>query len=272
MHNKNTFYVDKKSKERPIQKKNFAQRHTWTKNPKKVEVHTCVHAHTLKEITALGRDFFSLQTTTFFGWCRLCGGMFLCVFVARTDSKCAHAKIGVARVVSPLLRRTPPRSLLPKKTPLLGLTKLPIHQLAHPPPRSVKTVTNTRIAKQLSSPEWVPVARVVPNEATIDAAIVVLRGADDEKSPKDLPAKKLDMPPLWNAWYSSCCQVLHYIGDSGALNGKCLKCGNTKGCYVRPRPGRGVKEAPLFVLRLADGEYFPPSFSRLVAFVSVRTG
>ena len=159
-----------------------------------------------------------------------------------------------------------------KKNAASGINKIANSPTRTSPPRSVKTVTNTRIAKQLSSPEWVPVARVVPNEATIDAAIVVLRGANDEKSPKDLPAKKLDMPPLWNAWYSSCCQVLHYIGDSGALNGKCLKCGNTKGCYVRPRPGRGVKEAPLFVLRLADGEYFPPSFSRLVAFVSVRTG
>ena len=45
-------------------KKNFTQRHTWTKNPKKVEVRTCVHAHTLKEITALGCDFFSSQTVT----------------------------------------------------------------------------------------------------------------------------------------------------------------------------------------------------------------
>ncbi len=34
-------------------KKNNAQRLTWTKNPKKVEVCTCAHAHTLKEIRAL---------------------------------------------------------------------------------------------------------------------------------------------------------------------------------------------------------------------------
>jgi hypothetical protein len=30
-----------------------ARQHTWMKNPKKVEVRTCVHVHTLKEITAL---------------------------------------------------------------------------------------------------------------------------------------------------------------------------------------------------------------------------
>ena len=31
--------------------------------------------------------------TFFFGWCLLCGGMFLCVFVACTDSECADAQI-----------------------------------------------------------------------------------------------------------------------------------------------------------------------------------
>ena len=34
-------------------KKNFAERHTRTKTPKKVNVRTCVHVHMLKEITAL---------------------------------------------------------------------------------------------------------------------------------------------------------------------------------------------------------------------------
>ena len=31
--------------------------------------------------------------TFFFGWCLLCGGMVLCVFVACTDSECADAQI-----------------------------------------------------------------------------------------------------------------------------------------------------------------------------------
>ena len=68
MRKKNKVYVDKKTKERPIRKKNFAQRYTWTKNPKKVEVRTCVHAHTLKEITALGL-FFCWRFLVLPGFC-----------------------------------------------------------------------------------------------------------------------------------------------------------------------------------------------------------
>jgi hypothetical protein len=82
-----------------------------------------------------------------------------------------------------------------------------------------KSVASERIAAQLS-----PVARV-----PVAVSVIVPCGA--EESPKDQPTRMLNLPPLWNAWYSTCCQVLHFVGDGGALVGKCALCGNG-------RPGR----------------------------------
>jgi hypothetical protein len=87
------------------------------------------------------------------------------------------------------------------------------------PMRGAKSVVCERIAAQLSPVTHVPVA----------VSVIVPRGA--EEPPKDLPTRKLNLPPLWNAWYSTCCQVLHFVGDGGALVGKCALCGND-------RPGR----------------------------------
>ena len=87
------------------------------------------------------------------------------------------------------------------------------------PKRGAKTAANDRIAAQLSPHERVPVASVAPEDAEIDATVVA-------ESLTDPPPEKLIIPPLWNAWYSSCCQVLCYVGDGGALVGKCALCGN----------------------------------------------
>ena len=95
------------------------------------------------------------------------------------------------------------------------------------PKRGAKTVANDRIAAQLSPPERVPVASVAPRGDEIDATVVAPCAGAAESS----PPKKLSIPPLWNAWYSSCCQVLCYVGDGGALVGKCALCGDG-------RPGR----------------------------------
>ena len=47
---------------------------------------------------------------------------------------------------------------------------------------------------------------------------------------KEEQDKVLVSPPPWNAWYSSCCHVPHYIDDGGALEGKCDMCVN-----IRPK-------------------------------------
>ncbi len=91
------------------------------------------------------------------------------------------------------------------------------------PSHSAKSIANTRITEKLSPRKRVPVASIAPKDATIDAAVIIPSGTD-EKTPEDLLAKKLDMPLLWNAWNSSCCRVLHYVGDGGALTGKCVLC------------------------------------------------
>jgi hypothetical protein len=99
------------------------------------------------------------------------------------------------------------------------------------PMRGAKSVASKRIAAQLS-----PVARV-----PVAVSVIAPRGA--KESPKDLPARKLNLPPLWNAWYSTCCQVLHFVGDGGVLVGKCALCGNG-------RPGR--KDVMLDPKQLAE--------------------
>ena len=94
------------------------------------------------------------------------------------------------------------------------------------PRREAKTVATDRIAAQLSPLERVPVASVAPHDAAIETTVVVLHEAN--KSPDDdpPPAKKLSIPPLWNAWYSTCCQALRFVGDGGALSGSCTMCGD----------------------------------------------
>jgi hypothetical protein len=92
------------------------------------------------------------------------------------------------------------------------------------PKRGAKTAANDRIAAQLSPHERVPIASVAPEDAKIDATVIA-------ESLTDPPPEKVIIPPLWNAWYSSCCQVLCYVGDGGTLVGKCALCGNG-------RPGR----------------------------------
>jgi hypothetical protein len=72
------------------------------------------------------------------------------------------------------------------------------------PKRGAKNVANDRIAAQMSPHERVPVAMVAPPGAEIDATVIApCAGSDDSSTP--LPPKNLSIPPLWNAWYSSCC-------------------------------------------------------------------
>ena len=95
------------------------------------------------------------------------------------------------------------------------------------PKRGAKNVANDRIAAQMSPHERVPVAMVAPPGAEIDATVIApCAGSDDSSTP--LPPKNLSIPPLWNAWYSSCCQVLCYVNDGGALVGRCALCGNVQ--------------------------------------------
>ena len=75
------------------------------------------------------------------------------------------------------------------------------------PVRAAKSVASDKIAAQLS-----PVARV-----PVEVSHIVQRTA--EVSTEDLSVRKLDVPPLWNAWYSTCCHVLHFVGDGGGLVG-----------------------------------------------------
>jgi hypothetical protein len=91
------------------------------------------------------------------------------------------------------------------------------------PKCGAKTVANDWIAAQLLPHEYVPIATVAPQDAKINATVVA-PCAGAAKSFTDLPPKKLSIPPVWNAWYSSCCQVLCYVGDGGALVGKCALC------------------------------------------------
>ena len=49
---KTRFMRASRQKRYPSEKKNFAIRHTWMKNLKKIELRTCVHVHLLEEITA----------------------------------------------------------------------------------------------------------------------------------------------------------------------------------------------------------------------------
>jgi hypothetical protein len=92
-----------------------------------------------------------------------------------------------------------------------------------------RTAANERIAAQLNHPER---ALTAPPGAEVDATIVIptFPPLGGMKSPvEETPlANKLDMPPLWNAWYSACCQVLHYVGDGGALTGSCVMCGGER--------------------------------------------
>ena len=123
------------------------------------------------------------------------------------------------------------------------------------PMRVSKSVASERIAAQLSPVTHVPVA----------VSVIVPRGA--EESPKDTPARMLNLPPLWNAWYSSCCQVVHFVGDGGALVGKCASCGNG-------RPGRKdvmLDPEQLAELRTTTGLRYDPltgSVSRAPSRVS----
>ncbi len=69
------------------------------------------------------------------------------------------------------------------------------------PRRKAKSITNDRIVAQLLPHEHIPVAVIVSKGAEIDPTVTAQCGA--EESPKDLPAKRLNIPPLWNVWYSS---------------------------------------------------------------------
>jgi hypothetical protein len=130
------------------------------------------------------------------------------------------------------------------------------------PRREAKTVANDWIAAQLLPLERVPVASIAPHDADIDTTVVVSREAKKSPVEDPLPAKKLSIPPLWNAWYSACCQALCFVGDGGALSGNCVMCGDE-------RPGR--KDIMLDPEQLAELERMPlSSFQRVAAFVSTQ--
>ena len=109
------------------------------------------------------------------------------------------------------------------------------------PKRGAKTAANDRIAAQLSPHEHVPIASVAPEDAKIDATVVA-------ESLTDPPPEKVIIPPLWNGWYSSCCQVLCYVGDGGTLVGKCALCGighpGRKNVMLNPEQVAELKAIP----------------------------
>jgi len=106
-----------------------------------------------------------------------------------------------------------------KKTDVARKTDVASRDAAAPtresPKRNAKTVASDKIAALLSPHERVPVASVARGDDEIDATVVA-------------PAPSLPPlpPPTWNAWYSSCCRVLCYVGDGGALVGECAVCGD----------------------------------------------
>ena len=115
-------------------------------------------------------------------------------------------------------------------------------------------MASKRIAAQLFSAARVPVA--VP--------------VIDDECPQDLPARKLNLPPLWNAWYSTCCQVLHFVGDGGALVGKCALCGNDhtgrKDVMLDPEQLAELRTTPCLLYNPLTGSVSHPPF------LSARTG
>jgi hypothetical protein len=109
------------------------------------------------------------------------------------------------------------------------------------PSRGAKTIANARIHELASSQhERVPIASVASsskrakidnttphdnpqahfNHPNLVASLPVEE--EKEKGGEDVPS----FPPLWNAWCSACCRVVHYVGDGGVLEGKCCKCDN----------------------------------------------
>jgi hypothetical protein len=117
------------------------------------------------------------------------------------------------------------------------------------PMHGAKSVASERIAAQLS-----PVARV-------PVAVSVIAPCGAEESPKDQPAMMLNLPPLWNAWYSTCCQVLCFVGDGGALVGKCALCGNghprRKVVMLDPKQLAELRTTPCLVYDPLTGSVFP---------------
>ena len=106
------------------------------------------------------------------------------------------------------------------------------------PPRGAKNVANAKIAAQLSPAVRIPVASIASAvEETTPGVTAAPLDDSLERSPKrakNASAGAVDsspgggipvVPPLWNAWYSNCCRILHYVGDGGALLGKCGMCG-----------------------------------------------
>ena len=118
------------------------------------------------------------------------------------------------------------------------------------PMRGAKSLASERIATQLS-----PVARV-------PVAVSVIAPRGDEESPKDQAAITPKLPPLWNAWYSTCCQVLHFVGDGGALVGNCASCGNgspgRKDIMLDPEQLAELRTTPSLVYDPLTGSVFPP--------------
>ena len=118
------------------------------------------------------------------------------------------------------------------------------------PMRGAKSVASKRIAAQLSPVTHVPVA----------VSVIAPRGA--EESPKDQAAIMPKLPPLWNAWYSTCYRVLHFFGDGGALEGNCTSCGNgrpgRKDVMLDPEQLAELRTTPCLVYDPLTGSVFPP--------------
>ena len=126
--------------------------------------------------------------------------------------------VGVARGVLLLAQLILPTSPPPRKRPPPQAGWALLCQCITK--RGAKTVANDRISVQLSPHKRVPVASVVPLGAKINSTVIAPCDAA-EQSHMDVPPMKLNISPLWNARYSNCCQVLCYVGNGGALDGKC---------------------------------------------------
>jgi hypothetical protein len=132
------------------------------------------------------------------------------------------------------------------------------------PPHDAKSVASTRIAEQMSPPVRIPVASVALAMAeTMPGVSISFVSDKTERSPKraksgvssldgsknSCPAEcEPTIPPLWNAWYSACCRVLTYVGNGGALQGKCGMCDNAcpsrKHTMLDPDQIAELKKAP----------------------------
>jgi len=123
-------------------------------------------------------------------------------------------------------------SVVPRTSPSRGaktIAKARIHDLASSPHDRVSVAsmasTSSKRAKldKNMTPDDNPQAELShPDSASSLPVTEEKEVGEKEAGVEDV----VSFPPLWNAWWSACCRAVHYVGDGGALEGRCSKCEN----------------------------------------------